>query len=94
MSARLDEEERRLIEKLARQEKKGKGEVMRELIKYGYYYLMLQKYRKGEISLEKLSQELSLTISETLDILEGLGITSPVEYEDYLKGSEFIKKIF
>jgi len=32
-------------------------------------------------------------MSETFDRLAEFGVTSPIEYEDYLKGSEYLKKM-
>ncbi len=36
----------------------------------------------------------SHSIGEVLDLLAEFGIESPVDYEDYLKGFETLKKVF
>ena len=94
VSVRLKEDEIRCIEEAAKREGKGKGEVMRELIRYGFDYLMLKEYKEGRISLGKLAKELSLCISETIDLLAEFGITSPIDYEDVLEGYENLKGVF
>ena len=44
-------------------------------------------------ALEKLSKELSLSLSEAIDMLAEFGIKAPITYEDYLKGYK-LEKIF
>ncbi len=45
------------------------------------------------MSLEKISKELNLSISETIDLLAEFGIKAPISFEDYLKGYK-LEKIF
>ena len=63
-------------------------------MRHGFDYLMIKEYRAGQISLGKLADELSLSMSETIDLLAGYGITAPIDYEDYSKGYETLKKVF
>ena len=49
---------------------------------------MLKQYRDGKLSLESLAKSLELSVGEAIDLLAGLGIESPVEFADYLKGFE------
>ena len=94
VSTRISEEQKQYIEKIVKKEGKKKGEVTRELIKYGFYYLMVRDYKEGRLSLGKLARELSLSLSETIDLLKDLGINAPIEFEDYLKGYETLQKVF
>ena len=55
--------------------------------------LMIKRYKDGKRSLGTLSEKLELSMSETLDRLAEFGVASPIEYEDYLKGSECLKKM-
>jgi hypothetical protein len=48
--------------------------------------VLLKQYRDGKLSLESLAKSLELSVGEAIDLLAGLGIESPVEFEDYLKG--------
>jgi predicted HTH domain antitoxin len=93
ISIKLDEREIKHIEQLAREEKKDKSTVARELINYGCTYLFLKLYEESKISLERLSKRLELTISETLDLLSEFGIKSPIDYEDYLEGYETLQRL-
>jgi hypothetical protein len=77
---------------LSKQERKDKSTVARELIEYGWEFLMLKNYREGKLSLEGLANKLDVSISEAVDMLSELGIEAPIAYEDYLKGFEVFGK--
>ena len=94
VSLRLKDTQTKYIAKLAKKEGKDKTKVIRELIEYGFDYLMLKEYKEGRISLGKLANELSFSVSETIDLLADYGIKAPIDYEDFLKGYETLKKIF
>jgi predicted DNA-binding protein len=95
MSVRLDPEGRRRLKELAKREKKEMSAVARELMDYGWIFLMLREYRDGKRSLGSFAKELDLSLSETIDLLAGLGVRSPLEFDDYLKAyasaAEFVK---
>lgn len=55
---------------------------------------LMEQYRKGRLSLGTLSQELDLSISETMDWLAEHGLQTHLDYEDYLKGLERVRKVF
>ena len=93
VSIRLKEREIRFIEDLSKRRNVDKSTAARELIEYGKIYLILKLYKEGKISLEKLSKELSLSLSEAIDMLAEFGIKAPITYEDYLKGYK-LEKIF
>ena len=90
ISLRLKDKESRRIEELSKTENKDRSSVTRELIDYGWIYLMLQWYREGRLSLETLSEKLDLSMGETLDLLVLHGVESTVAYEDYLRGFEVL----
>lgn len=73
---------------------KDKSTAARELMEYGWTFALIEQYRKGRLSLGRLSQELGLSISETMDLLAEHGIQGHLDYEDYLKGMEQIRKVF
>ncbi|WP_347273897.1 hypothetical protein [Candidatus Kuenenia sp.] len=67
-------------------EHKDKSTVARELIDYGWEFLMIKLYRGGKLSLSSLAEKLELSVSETIDVLSEFGVESPIDYDDYLKG--------
>ena len=86
MSVRLDAEGLRRLKDLAKREKKEMSAVARELMDYGWTFLMLREYREGKRSLESFARALDVSLSEAIDLLADLGVRSPLEYDDYLKG--------
>lgn len=90
ISLRLENSELRRIDDLSSQEHKGRSAVARELIQQGWQFRMLKQYRDGKLSLESLAKSLELSVGESIDLLAELGIESPVEYEDYLKGFDVL----
>jgi len=90
-SFRLDEVELKRIEKLAREEGEDKSKTVRELLDYGWEYLMIKHYKDGKLSLSKLSQELEEPISEVMDKLSDLGVKSPLEKDEVMEGYDALK---
>jgi hypothetical protein len=86
MSVRVSSEGRRGLGELARREKKEVSAVARELVDYGWVFLMLRDYRAGRVSLGTFAHKLDIPLSEAIDLLAELGVRSPVEYHDDLKG--------
>lgn len=91
ISLRLKDKDLERIEELSKQEHKDKSTIARELLEYGWEFLMVRYYKEGKLSLEGLAQKLDISISEAIDVLAKLGIETPIEYEDYLKGFEVFK---
>ena len=54
---------------------------------------MLVKYREGKNSLGRLSREMGMTVSETMDFLSDLGISAPLAYDDYLEGFSGLERL-
>ena len=79
---------RRLCNRWAR---KDRSTAARELLNYGWEFLMLRHYKEGILSLEGLAKKLDLSVSEAIDLLAKLGIEAPIEFEDYLKGFEVFR---
>ncbi len=92
ISLRLKDREVKRINELSKMVNKDKSTVARELIEYGWEFLMIKLYREGKISLSTLASKLDLSISETIDLLAEFGVESPIDYEDYLKGFDVFKK--
>ncbi len=92
ISLRLKDREFRRLNELSRMEHKDKSTVARELLEYGWEFLMIKLYREGKLSLGTLALKLEISVSETIDLLSEFGVESPIEYDDYLKGFEVFDK--
>ena len=91
MSIRLEDKDLEKIKSLATSDNKDQSTVARELISYGWNYLMVRRYADGRLSLEGLASELSMSVSETIDLLSEMGVPSPIDYDDYLEGYATMK---
>ncbi len=86
ISLRLKERDLERLDEYSRLERKDRSTAARELLEYGWEFLMLKHYKGGKLSLEGLAKKLDLSISETIDMLAELGIEAPIGFDDYLKG--------
>jgi len=92
ISLRLKDRELKKIEELSKREHKDKSTVARELLEYGWDYIMLRSYKGGKLSLSGLAEKLGMSVSETIDLLSDFGIEAPIGYDDYLKGFKAFEK--
>jgi len=92
ISLRLKDRDFKRLNELSRMEHKDKSTVARELLEYGWEFLMIKLYREGKLSLGTLALKLEISVSETIDLLSEFGVESPIEYDDYLKGFEVFDK--
>jgi predicted HTH domain antitoxin len=90
LSLRLHDREINRLTELSQSERKDKSSIARELIDYGWEFLMLRQYRMGKISVGTLAEKLELSISATIDLLAEFGITAPLDYDDYLQGLDVL----
>jgi hypothetical protein len=88
ISLRLKDRDMERREELSMSERKDKSAIARELLEYGWDFLMLKSYKEGKLSLTGLAKKLDISISEAIDMLKELGIEAPIGLDDYLKGFE------
>lgn len=86
LSVRLRKEELKHIRELAKQENTDQSQVARELINEGWKFHLICLYKEGKLSLGSFAKELKMPLSAAMDFLGELGISAPLEYEDYLEG--------
>jgi len=91
VSLRLKDRDLERLDELSKLERKDRSAAARELLEYGWEFLMLKYYREGKLSLEGLAKKLSVSISEALDMLAELGIEAPIAFDDYLEGFDAFK---
>jgi len=72
---------------------KDKSTMARELLEYGWDFLMLEYYKEGKLSLAGLAKKLDVSISEAIDLLKERGIEVPIGFDDYLKGFEVFDQV-
>ena len=88
ISLRLKDRDVARLDELSKALHKDKSTMARELLEYGWDFLMLEYYKQGKLSLAGLAKKLDVSISEALDLLKERGIEAPIGFDDYLKGFE------
>jgi len=91
ISLRLKDRELKRLAVLSKLTQKDKSMIARELMEYGWEFMMIRLYKEGKLSLSTLASRLDMSVSETIDLLSEFNIQSPIEYADYLKGFEGFK---
>ncbi len=92
ISLRLNAEEQRHILKWAKQGKKDRSQAARELLEYGWRFLLLERYRHGKISLGRLAAELDIPVSEAMDFLAEQGVAVHLDHDDYMSSIDALRK--
>jgi len=90
ISLRLKDRDLERLDELSKATHKDKSTMARELLEYGWDFLMLKYYKEGKLSLAGLAKKLDVSVSEALDLLKERGIEAPIGFDDYLKGFEVI----
>ncbi|HMD85942.1 MAG TPA: UPF0175 family protein, partial [Terriglobia bacterium] len=77
ISLRLKDRDLERLDELSKALHKDKSTMARELLEYGWDFLMLEYYKEGKLSLSGLAKKLDLSISEAIDLLKERGIEAP-----------------
>jgi hypothetical protein len=93
ISLRLKDRDLERLDELSKAAHKDKSTMARELLAYGWDFLMLEYYKEGKLSLTALAKKLDVSISEALDLLKERGIEAPLGFDDYLKGLEVFNQV-
>jgi predicted HTH domain antitoxin len=93
ISLRLKDRDLERLAELSKTLHKDKSTMARELLEYGWDFLMLKYYKEGKLSLAGLAKKLDVSISEALDLLKERGIEAPIGFDDYLKGFEVFDQV-
>jgi|SRR5208337_71729 len=93
ISLRLKDRDLERLDELSKALHKDKSTMARELLEYGWDFLMLEYYKEGKLSLSGLAKKLDLSISEAIDLLKERGIEAPIGFDDYLKGFEVFDQV-
>jgi predicted HTH domain antitoxin len=93
ISLRLKDRDLERLDELSKALHKDKSTMARELLEYGWDFLMLEYYKQGKLSLSGLAKKLDVSISEAIDLLKKRGIEAPIGFDDYLKGFEVFDQV-
>jgi hypothetical protein len=93
ISLRLKDRDLERLDELSRATHKDKSTMARELLEYGWDFLMFKHYKEGKLSLTALAKKLDVSISEALDLLKERGIEAPLGFDDYLRGFDVFNQV-
>ena len=93
ISLRLKDRDLERLDELSKVLHKDKSTMARQLLEYGWDFLMLKYYKEGKLSLTGLAKKLDVSVSEAIDLLKERGIEAPIGLDDYLKGLEIFDQV-
>lgn len=94
LSIRIDEDNYKFLSSLAKEEREDVSKTVRELVDLGRVMLAIEKYKKSEASIERAAKIAGVSISMMMDIFKEHGVGANIEFEDYLKSLENLKKVW
>ncbi|MCD6265025.1 MAG: UPF0175 family protein [Deltaproteobacteria bacterium] len=83
-SMRIPEDIEHAIQYVSKVEKIEKAQSLRKLARVGFEYYVVKAYSDGKITLREASDLLTLTLSETIDLLANMGIKGNIRAKDVL----------
>jgi predicted HTH domain antitoxin len=81
---RVPEDIDRAIQYVSNAEKIENTQSLRKLARLGFELYVAKNYQSGEITLREASELLNLTASETIDLLDRMGVTGNIRSGDVL----------
>ncbi len=86
MSIRMDPENYEFLTEITRQERSDLSKAVRDLVSRGRVLLAVERYKKGDASLDKAAQLAGLSVGQMMALLAEFGVESKIEKDDYLQG--------
>ena len=88
----MEKEDYISIKQIAEENREDVSKAIRELVEKGRFLLAMEKYKEKDISLGKAAELAGVSISKMIDKLAELGIKNHIEFEDYERGLENLRK--
>ncbi len=77
---------------MAKENKEDVSKAVREMVDLGRLMFAIESYKEGKASVGKAAELAGVSISRMIGLLSEYGIEGNLEYEDYLKGFDNLKK--
>ena len=90
-SIRLSDDIDRAIDYVSQNEKLEKTQSLRKLARIGFEAYVAKSYEKGKLTLRQASELLSLTLSETIDLLQEMGVKGNIRTQDVMESLKAIQ---
>ncbi len=72
------------VRELGQAEQVEEATAMRKLLRMGYGLFLAEQYRAGRLTLREVAQRMELSLSETLEALQRVGVTGNTGADDTL----------
>ena len=90
-SVRLPDDIDRAIEYVSQNEKLEKTQSLRKLARIGFEAYVAKSYEKGKLTLRQASDLLGLTLFETIDLLQEMGVKGNLRMQDVMESLKAIR---
>ncbi|MDD5673871.1 MAG: hypothetical protein PHC61_06900 [Chitinivibrionales bacterium] len=93
LTVRIEKQEKNRLEEFARKKRLNRTQAVKELLESGFMLSQLQEYKEGNLSLERLSEALDVSVIEALSLV-GRYNAHPRMPRDYISDArEFAQKL-
>ena len=94
MSIRMDDENYRFLNRLAKDEGADMSKAVREIVTRGRLMLAIERYKSGSVSLGRAAEMAGVSVGEMITQLAKFGVRSNLRTEDYLEGLGNLAKVW
>jgi len=94
MSIRMDDENYKFLNRLAKDEKADLSKAVRDVVYRGRIMLAIERYKKGTSSLGKAAELAGVSVGEMIAWLSEYGVKSNLGKEDYLEGLGNLERVW
>ena len=91
MSIRMDRENFEFLKAMRKEEKTDLSKAVRDLVTRGRILLAVERYKKGEASLNRAAELAGLPLGQLITLLADYGVESRLEKDDYLQSLKNLK---
>ena len=90
-SIRIDEDIKNAIKYISKKEKIEQSQSLRKLTRLGFKLYIAKLYENGEVTLREASDHLGLSLWETVDLMQDIGVKGNLRADDVLSSLDFLK---
>ena len=88
---RIDEDIENAIKYISKKEKIDQSQSLRKLTRLGFKLYIAKLYENGEVTLREASDHLGLSLWETVDLMQDIGVKGNLRADDVLSSLNFLK---
>jgi len=90
-SIRIDEDIKNAIKYISKKEKIEQSQSLRKLTRLGFKLYIAKLYENGGVTLREAPDHLGLSLWETVDLMQDIGVKGNLRADDVLSSLDFLK---